>query len=327
MKSQSFRTLETIDGKQYVFSSKMFKEYCNRYISEETSRTGVKAKKKDLWEKLAEETSVSSDSIHAWHCGSNGPGDVSYVKIMANILGVDYKKLMEEVPDEKNNMITPLREALNDNSREYTEKEMITKVYQLILDQDRNLERMRYFDFFDEMLEFLSKHALEVSGDTYRRLCNILMEYCQHLDFEGCSRWEAISTEYGVSCWAAAEMYRDEGWFDEDEEDEWTETIYKQIADEMEPVFLIKYATNPTWHGHFIGNPDDKEELRKLAQEEIKDYDGSDVTAKWEDIDIDGLISRIFDKKRMYFWMFSKMLMDVFKYDFPQYFSDEKGEA
>ena len=84
-----------IDDSEYVFSRMQFNQAFEFY------RKDKKAKVLDLEYDLAEAVSVSREAVHNWRQGYNGPGDLSSIKKMAELLGCNYMTLLEVRKDKK----------------------------------------------------------------------------------------------------------------------------------------------------------------------------------------------------------------------------------
>ena len=103
MISKNTRTFE-IDGKTVRFNSIQFKELFMNY----RNRTGMSAA--ELEEEISKEASVSTDSVHNWRFGSNGPGDPESIKAIAKVLELnDWMLLMTEVKEDEMEKLTDIQ--------------------------------------------------------------------------------------------------------------------------------------------------------------------------------------------------------------------------
>lgn len=96
-----YSVLETINGIEYIFDSKAFKRNIEIYISNKLPDYN----KKTLYEKIANKAYVTTDAVKKWCQGKNGPQDLERLKSIAQVLNVDYQKLLK--PHERIPEMTP----------------------------------------------------------------------------------------------------------------------------------------------------------------------------------------------------------------------------
>ncbi len=90
-----------ISNRRYSFSRKSFEYYFKRCLDEPKASIEGINKVGDLEEYIAKHVICSKDTVHGWRFTNSGPGDLSIIEQVANILGVnDYMRLMKENLDE-----------------------------------------------------------------------------------------------------------------------------------------------------------------------------------------------------------------------------------
>lgn len=107
MESNNFKTLETINGIEYIFNHVAFRTKL-RKVAKKAVDSGDFEKQEDFREDFASKVSVSTSALKQWESGRNGVSDLDRVKDLALHLGLkNYKQLLTQKNDnnsEENNM-------------------------------------------------------------------------------------------------------------------------------------------------------------------------------------------------------------------------------
>lgn len=107
MANENFKTLETIDGIEYVFNYKKFRDELRR-MSRLMKQKGSVSSVEEYREAFAEKIMVSTSALKQWESGRNGVSDLERVKEIAMHLYLpDYRKLLmpKSEPVEKENSV------------------------------------------------------------------------------------------------------------------------------------------------------------------------------------------------------------------------------
>ncbi len=100
MKNKRSKTF-LIGNRRYNFSRKSFEYYFKRCLNVPKARIDGINKVGELEEYIANKVICSKDTVHGWRFTNSGPGDLSTIKQIADILGIkDYMRLMEEMFEE-----------------------------------------------------------------------------------------------------------------------------------------------------------------------------------------------------------------------------------
>lgn len=92
----NFKTLDIIDGKEYIFNSKAFKREFRR-VAATTKKCDPTVTLSAFREAFADKVHTSASAISQWEAGNNGVSDLKRVKELALNLGItDYKLLLIE---------------------------------------------------------------------------------------------------------------------------------------------------------------------------------------------------------------------------------------
>ena len=94
MESTNFKTLEIIDGTEYIFDHITFRTKL-RVVAKQAKKSGVFKNLEDFRDDFASKLSVSSSALKQWESGRNGVSDLDRVKELALHLGLtNYKQLL-----------------------------------------------------------------------------------------------------------------------------------------------------------------------------------------------------------------------------------------
>jgi len=116
MKAKNTRIFE-IDNEQFQFNLQTFSKLFDEYRKKHGLRVG------ELENVLADNLSVTSDAVHNWRSGFNGPGDIETIQKIARELNiVDWKillkvrgaKLMSDLSDKQIESVKKIYDSLID---------------------------------------------------------------------------------------------------------------------------------------------------------------------------------------------------------------------
>ena len=156
MASENFRTLETIDGIEYIFDCKKFRDEIRR-MSRLLKKNGEVHSMEEYRENFAERIMVSISALKQWESGRNGVSDLERVKeIAANLYLNDYRKLLmpKFEPEEKENSV------------------MMNK---MVDEKEREVARLA----FDKMVDYINLYSNSsgFSDFSFNLHCNSAMDF------------------------------------------------------------------------------------------------------------------------------------------------------
>jgi len=282
------RVLERIDGLDYIFCPAYFKEAVDKYSVENDCT------KNSVYDLIASKCGRSFDSVKDWtKVKKSGPSDKELLMSVATILNVDYVDLL---------CVNEFRSEINMNSTKVNvlaEKDVVRETYKLLLD-------LGYY-YADTDGEYIPEHREIVNpiiiNDYQKNRINLIKSFISQNALD-------ISEEV------------------------WTKLSV--IVNEMEMDIL---DNTPYRWCHFrnynnaktIRGDDLEDVLSDLGSENMytevycyfagKMQGGTEFDAETFDIE-----NREYDylPSEMYRWVFTELLIDLFKNDFPDLFSEEE---
>ena len=329
-RKKSFRTF-SIENTDYIFSVDSFRKLFNKYKHNSLKESGTKITAENLRDMIAKKINVSSETVKKWYSGSNGPTDIEVIKDIATFFDIDYMELLSRKEQEK--MIKDM-----DYSSD-TEKDVIDAVYQKIVDIIM-LEAYRYKesvygtayveneDFYrqdeklrNEAYEIIDRNGLVISNTTRRKLYNILAELKTSLwgmeDQAG--RWIRLNPLY----YEARELLRDGECFFEESEKQLRHDIEEGYERPYRTKYVLKHSGKEC-NVYEEGYHKYTEKSKVVA--DINSIDINENKVKDEDIELepydDERYPQLYSNDDIYKYEFLKIIIMVFKEDFPEYYQD-----
>lgn len=171
MISKQFRVLVE-DGKKYSFNSDSFAMILGKKKNEE------KITLEDIYSKIADKTGYSTDAVKRWKLGCNGVSDVETVKMIAEVLNVDYQKLLRTVKDVSDIEMTNNEMKINVPEQ----NNALDCIYAAMLSYLKKYNStwgfsVEYYETFDEIRDKRKEYYSE-----YQNVCNVVYSYAMKLE-------------------------------------------------------------------------------------------------------------------------------------------------
>lgn len=188
MANENFKTLETIDGIEYVFNYKKFRDEIRR-ISRLMKQKGSVSSVEEYREVFAEKIMVSVSALKQWETGRNGVSDLERVKEIAMHLYLpDYRKLLmpKSEPVEKENSVM-MNRVIDEKEREVARRvfERMVDYIRLFCDTEgfadfsHNLlckDGMDYYYYAEELQVEIDKMRFDLPQDIYFAIVRLYRE-------------------------------------------------------------------------------------------------------------------------------------------------------
>ncbi len=189
-KSKQFRTIYEENGNEFIFSSYALKTQILK-TSSDYRKNDQKKTQTQIIEELSDKVHASTDAVYQWVRGSNGPGDITIVKDIAEYFGIDFRALIvprsvlqnisksesEIVGTDEKDLIMQFHAVLADFIYDYIGNDF-RNVY-----LERRYDAYETFDLDAEISNYifnvyrqLEKVSLKLSPETYTKLHRFITE-------------------------------------------------------------------------------------------------------------------------------------------------------
>ena len=182
MAGENFKTLEIINGEEYIFNYKIF-NYELKRLSRIAKKNGDVTSIEEYRSRLADTLAVSPEALKQWESGRNGVSDLQRVKEISRCFLIkDYRTLL--TPKSNNHEKTEENKLMN-RTIDKQERKAARKMFRAFVDMlfvFKNTDGYQHYgdngapDLMDAALTLddleisLRKAAFDLPGETYENL-------------------------------------------------------------------------------------------------------------------------------------------------------------